>query len=250
MLSCSSGFFEKRIPLDVFHVCVVVFLFLLNLRKHFSWLECLHQLFVFFIFAHQADVVPMLKARSGLGSFAKCKVSPVALTNVVRLCKLGEVQRRVSIWFLKDLTQDPAFSCLPSTHVHKHAHLYSASLFCRQQECYRLTQRKSACGPLLTQGPSSLWSGQCPTVSLAAGGTQRRKRLSDFCVFIWILFYYYPLFCSFSSFPCLSCSFCSFTLQVHLQHIHGFFNTSLHCVFIVLGTLFPGFRKSFLLRAL
>lgn len=118
MLSCSSGFFEKRIPLDVFHVCVVVFLFLLNLRKHFSCLECLHQLFIFFIFAHQADVVPMLKARSGLGSFAKCKVSPVALTNVVRLCKLGEVQRRVSIWFLKDLTQDPAHSVLSQAHTH------------------------------------------------------------------------------------------------------------------------------------
>lgn len=233
MLSCSSGFFEKRIPLDVFHVCVVVFLFLLNLRKHFSCLECLHQLFIFFIFAHQADVVPMLKARSGLGSFAKCKVSPVALTNVVRLCKLGEVQRRVSIWFLKDLTQDPAFSSLPSTHthVHKHAHLYSVSLFCRQQECYRLTQRKSACGPLLTQGPSSLWSGQCPTVSLAAGGTQRRKRLSDFCIFIWILFYYYPLLCSFSSFPCLSCSFCSFTLL--FKFTYNIYMASLTSVYTV-----------------
>lgn len=106
-------------------------------------------------------------------------------------------------------------SVLSQAHTHmctSNAHLYSVSLFCRQQECYRLTQRKSACGPLLTQGPSSLWSGQCPTVSLAAGGTQRRKRLSDFCIFIWILFYYYPLLCSFSSFPCLSCSFCSFTL--------------------------------------
>lgn len=55
-------------------------------------------------------------------------------------------------------------------------------MFCavlsRQEECYRLTQRKSACRPVLTLGLSLLWPGQCPTVSLEAASTQHRKQLS------------------------------------------------------------------------
>lgn len=47
-----------------------------------------------------------------------------------------------------------------------------------QEECYRLTQRKSACRPVLTLGLSLLWPGQCPTVSLEAASTQHRKQLS------------------------------------------------------------------------
>lgn len=116
-------------------------------------------------------------------------------------------QRRVSIWFLRDLTPDQTIKPLPNKHTHTHTLLFCAALS-RQEECYRLTQRKSACRPVLTQGPSLLWSGQCPTVSLEAVGTQHRKQPSSstillssfFCTRISI----FPFFCDLSSLACLS----------------------------------------------
>ncbi len=42
-----------------------------------------------FVFALAADVVSGLKASSGLGSLAKCRVSPVVLTSAACLCKLA-----------------------------------------------------------------------------------------------------------------------------------------------------------------
>lgn len=72
---------------------------------------------------------------------------------------MGE-QRRVSIWFLQDLTQTQPLN-LFQTHT-----LIVCAALSRQEECCRLTQRKWACRPVLTQGPSLLWPGQCPTVSL------------------------------------------------------------------------------------
>lgn len=114
-------------------------------------------------------------------------------------------QRRVSIWFLQDLTPDPTIKSLPNTHT-----LIFCAALSRREECYRLTQRKSACRPVLTQGPSLLWPGQCPTVSLEAAGTQHRKQLSSSTILLYSFFCtqisYLSLFLRllFSSFACLS----------------------------------------------
>lgn len=118
---------------------------------------------------------------------------------------MGE-QRRVSIWFLQDLTPDPTRKPLPNTHT-----LIFCAALSRQEECYRLTQRKSACRPVLTQGPSLLWPGQCPTVSLEAAGTQHRKRLSSSTILLSSFFLHSDLYLSLflrPLFPCLSVFCC------------------------------------------
>lgn len=105
---------------------------------------------------------------------------------------------------------------LPDAHTSTHTPMRRLScavlLFRRQEECYRLTQRKSACRPVLTQGPSSLWPGQCPTVSLEAAGSQLRKRLSD-CSIFFLIFLFLPLYYNFFPPPrCVSCCHGSFII--------------------------------------
>lgn len=141
--------------------------------------------------------------------------------------------------------EDPTSKPFPNRHMCSHTHSYSVLLFGRQEECYRLTQRKSACRPVLTQGPSSLWPGQCPTVCLEAAahstGNNSQAQLyvllfSFFCIQIPI----FPLCCDFSPLPCLS-SLSEFihntTFQLHLIYIHEFSNFIPLSVFKASGTL-------------
>ena len=137
------------------------------------------------------------------------------------------------------LNPRPSFKTPPKyTHTRTHAHSYSLLRFCREEECYRLTQRKSACRPVLTQGPSSLWPGQCPTVRLEAACTQCRKCLSGSIFFYAFLFLL--LQCNFSSHPCLLLSQVvrnSSFLPI-LKYIYSFSNFSPQCLFKFCGSLF------------
>lgn len=115
----------------------------------------------------------------------------------------------------------------------------------REEECYRLTQRKSACRPVLMQGPCLLWPGQCPTVSVEAAGTQHRKQLSasTISLFFSLKITIFSLCCDFSFLACLSsavtvhaCFYFSTSLKIHT----GFFNVTPLSVFKACGALFPG----------
>lgn len=128
--------------------------------------------------------------------------------------------------------------------------MFSCAVY-RREECYRLTQRKSASSPELMQGPSLLRPGQCPTVRLAATGTQHRKRLSLHYFISFSLLFFGPR-SLFPIFPVTSLLFLVCRLQTHFAHIstfqlkklHGSFNFIHPSVFKACGTLFAGGWKS------
>lgn len=153
----------NRLVSDGFHMCASAFikfsffLFLHRVRERFSWLECWYRAHLI-SFCYSNWCVAITEGQFRAGSVEEDTFSPVVLTSAACQCKLtlwrgsrGESPYGSSMTWPKTWTFKPPPNCtcmwtVTITHI--------VLDFCMLEECYRLTQRKSVCRPVLIQGPT------------------------------------------------------------------------------------------------